>query len=107
MQRFSAVSSVEGRKSHSPYILPARGPASSTPNRDAAVRMLSMVLLWNVVRMGGGMYVVLNFPSRSIRCCALLASDAVSIEQMRESVMCSCRCFVLLTTSTAVSLMRS
>lgn len=86
MQCSSAVSSVEGRKSHSPHSI------ADTLHRDAVGQNL---------RMGGG---VNGFPSSYPG--SRYSADTVP-EQVRESVMCSLRYLVLLTTCTAVSLLRS
>ena len=70
------------------------------------VRLLSMVLL-NVVRMGGGSR-ALHILHRKCRCCCtFLTSATLFTDQVRLSGMCTTRNLVLVTTSTAVSLMSS
>ncbi len=64
------------------------------------VSTLSMVPLYNVVRMGGGRLALFSRRRKCRCCCAFLESDMVLVVQVRFSVMCTPRNLVLLTLST-------
>lgn len=60
------------------------------------VRTLSIVLLQNVVRTGGGRFYLLNHRRKCSCCCALLMREVVFAVHVRSSVMCTPRHLVLL-----------
>ena len=115
-QRVSATSLMEG--SEVPMIFSAvlttlctvfQSDALQLPDQTEMqlVMMLSIVPLQKVVRMGGGSWALLMRRRKNSRFCALFTSEAVFEDHVRLSVICTPRNLVLLTTSTAVSSMRS